>query len=291
MQKLAEQLEPPVTEEELTSEAPAEATESPPETPPQEVAEKPEQEKEKFVPHGAFHEEREKRKDLQRQLARVQQEQAQRDQILNDRLQQIYHAANPPQQLRDPNSDPDPLSAMQHNQQLTAQQLANLQNRIAQDDWNAQQAAQTQALVNWAQGQAAEFARETDDFSEAYGFMLERRHGELAAMGLPPQEVKRVLENDEMWIFQTAYQTGRNPGEIVYNMAKANGFQKKIDKPSAETKIETLQKGTQAAKTLGNGGTSAGMPTPEQIAAMSDDEFAEFKEKLSAKGKRISDVI
>ena len=108
-------------------------------------------------------------------------------------------------------------------------------------------------------------------------------------MGLSAEQVSTTLRNDELWLIHNAHQTEQNPGEIIYRMAKNTGFQKKSE-VTPEKKIETLQKGAEASKGLAAGSGSSA-PTPEQIAAMSDDEFATFKAGLQKKGKRLSDVL
>lgn len=291
MKNLAQEMEPPVPQEEIeAADTPVEAAE------PEAKAEEPKEEKQeaeqvKVVPHQALHEERQRRKEAQAEIARLRQEQAQRDAILSERLNQLYQASQPQPQLRDPQQDPDPLAAMAHNQQLTLQQLADLQKRVATEDWQRQQAQAAQQLVGWAQQQAVEFKAEKPDFDQAYNHVKSIRMGELQAMNLSPQQIAQTLYQDEMWVLQHAAQSGKNPAEILYNMAERTGYKLKQEQAPAEQKMETLQKGTQAAKTLGSGGAPAGTPTPEQIANMNDEEFEKLKADLRAKGKRISDII
>lgn len=289
--ELAQDLEPDVPQEEIEAAVP-ETPETPAEDPKLEVAKQEEAKPEKVVPLAALHEERQRRKELQAEIARERQDQAAKQAVIQERLNQMWAAQNPGPQFRDPNSDPDPLAAMQHNQNLTVQQLNELKQQRQVEEAQARQRHHTQQLVGWARHQANEYAQEAPDFGAAYQHMMTARRGELEAMGLHPQQVAATLEENELWVFQTAAQRGVNPAEMIYNMAKAAGYAKQVEKPAAEAseqKIATLQKGVAASKTLG-ASASNGKPTAEQIAAMTDDEFAEFKKTLK-RGQTLSDVL
>lgn len=290
MTDLANSLEPPVPQDEIdAAAADAEVVKTP-------EGEAPKQEPKadvegKTVPLAALHEERQKRKEIQQQWNKHQQEQAAREAVMQDRLNQLYAIQNPAPQYRDPDRDPDPLQAMAHNERLNAQQLHALQQERQMENARRQQEHQTQQLVGWAQGEAARFKAETPDFDGAYDHMRKLRVGELSAMGWSPQQVAEIVKGDELWVFQNAAQTGQNPAELIYRMAKNTGYASKAEPViPGDQKIDTLNKGMQAAKTL-TAGAQAGKPTPEQIAAMSEDEFAEFKAGLSKKGQRVSDVL
>lgn len=287
--ELAETLEPSVPQEEIDAasqaEPEAEAKAEAPKEKEQPKAE-PEVKEEKLVRLEALHEERGKRKELQRKLEQLERQQRERDAVLNDRLSQLY-AASQPKNEPDPN---DPLAVHDHKLEITQRELQQLKQRQQQEDYQRQQQAQRDGLVAWAQAQRDEFVAETPDFQDAYGFVLNRRLEELKALGLPPQEIRRTLENDELWIYHHAYQAGKNPAEVIYKMAKNTGYTGKKEVPN-EKKIETLQKGTEAAKSLGSGAAGSEWPTPEQIVAMDENEFAALKAKLSKKGKSLSDLM
>ena len=292
---LTADLEPEVPEEEIAAadEQPAEEAPVVEEKVEKPAAEKPVEEKEKFVPHAALHEERELRKELKAEVERLRQSLA----VQNDRFQQLWQVVQPQQQapqFRDPKSDPDPMEALAHNQAILAQQAQEAAQHRQQNEQRNQMQEHARRLTGWASAKAQEYAQENPDFPEAYKHIRMVRAQELQAMGYQGQELAERLYNEELGIFHEAAQRGLNPAEIAFNMARAAGWKpapKEQAKPTAEEKIETLQKGAQAAKTLGSGGAPSGMPTPEQIAAMGEEEFEELKAKLRSKGKRLSDII
>lgn len=292
---LAESLDPPVPEEEIAAAAEQPAAEEKPVV--EEKAEKqdkPEDDKKHtLVSHAALHAERERRKEIETQLRLERQERQRNEAIVADRLKQLYEAHQQGQQPQAPDEATDPLGAALHGQKLTQQQLRQLQERVAQEDWQRQQAANQQQFVTWAASQAEEFRKETPDFDDAYKHVREFRLGELEAMGLNRQQIAQTLYNDEMWIFQHAAQAGKNPAQLVYAMAQRTGYKPgaKEEADKNKEKIETLQKGLEASKTLGNGGAQAGWPTPEQIANMPEDQFDALKAKLKKQGKVLSDIL
>lgn len=282
MSDLAKDLEPPVAEDEIAAaaEQPAEK-----ETPKAEEAPKPEikdePDKQKFVPHQALHEERKRRQEVEANFRQLQQNQA----VLEQRLQQLWQAAQPKQEV--PNKEVDPLGYVDHTLNQTQAQLQQIEQWRQQQEAFAHQQRQAQQLASWAKNQASTFAADKSDFKPAYEHFIQLKSREFQAMGMPVDQIPHAVANFELGLFFQSAQTGRNPGEVIYEMAKSTGFQQK---PVADEKIQTLNKGMEAAKTLGNG-TPAGMPTPEQIAAMSEDEFAELKSSLAKKGKKVSDLL
>ena len=279
--ELAESLEP--TEVEDTQEAPeAEAPQEPkaeeaPETPEEEA--KPEKPPKGFVPHGALHEERQKRKEMEAQLQRIQQETTYRQQLMEQRLQQLYQSQQQANQPKPPSYEDDPLGNLKHTQELTQQQIQQLNDRYRQEAENRNRYEQAQAykaqLESVVQSDVAQFSQEHPDYLEALGHARQTRVRQHMAIGLSEAEAVQLMYQEEYQLAEAALQRGKSPAQAAYDIAKAYGWTK--GKPSSETKIETLQKGVKAAQSLGSGGTPTGTPSIDQLADMSDDEFAAFK--------------
>ena len=96
------------------------------------------------------------------------------------------------------------------------------------------------------------------------------------ALGMEKSEAIQTMLNEEYQLAYEAMQRGKSPAQAAYDIAKAYGWQKKVEKPPQQEKIETLQKGVKAASSLGSGGTPTGKVTVDAVASMSDDEFADF---------------
>ena len=248
------------------------------------VEKKEEVQPEKLVRLEALHEERGKRKELARQLEQEKQARAAFEATMQERMNQLYQAAHPQPQV-DPN---DPLAVQAHELAQHRQFLQTLAHKQANEEMQSRQIQAQQSLANWARSEAEEFKKQTPDFDGAYKHVVAQRTAQLRAMGLSPPEANQALIRDELWVYDHARQTGKNPGEVIYEMAKNTGY--KPSGSSPEQKMDALQKGVEASKGLANGSPPS-MPSPQQIADMSPSQFNEFKAKLQKKGLRLSDVL
>lgn len=235
---------------------------------PEAKAEAPEK-KVDTVPHAALHEERERRKELQRQL----QEQADRTAKMEERFSQFIKVAAPPA----PAEEPDPLT-----------RIDNLENKLSQTlsaaDQERKQQHEEQQFVNRYRASAEAFLKDRPDFAEAYQYLLNDRKSELELIGLSPTEVTKELIANERTIAENAYRAERNPAQVLYEMAKKRGYGASASAapaPKAEDKIEQLDKGLKAAKSLGSGGSKPdsgavweGLSLAD-IANMDDKEWSE----------------
>lgn len=281
--ELAQELDP-IEPEEAPAEAPtepveAEKVEVEPEVPEAEKA--PEKPPKGFVPQGALHEERERRKELQRQIAAVQNESAQRQSVLEQRFMQIQNAIAQQNAPKPPSFDEDPVAALKHGVDTTQEELRQIR-QYQQQEWQRQQEGQARQqyigqLAGAVSQAEAEFAQEKPDYLEAVKHFKTVRAQQLGALGYAPAQVSQMLDNEALAIADTALRNGRSPAEAAYLMAEAAGWKKKEEKPAENVqKMESLQKGTKAAQSLGSGGTPTGKLTVDAVASMSEDEFDDF---------------
>lgn len=279
------ELEPPVPEDEIAAAAEQPADTPDKETPKEEVAPK----KDTVVPHAALHEERERRKELQRELQQTREDQARRDAVLQDRMNQLYAMQHKEQPKPIPEYDQDPLTNLNARLAQQTEELTKLREAQTHSTQQQQRWAQQQQFVSSVQSrmisEESKFTEANPDYPDAARFLQEGRVKELKAMGNTPEQIVQVMRQDVLGLAVSCFQRGQNPAEAAYELAKARGYAKKA---SQEQKMDSLQKGVEASKTLAGGGSSAN-PTVEQIAAMSDEEYAAFKSKLG--GKRVSDLI
>jgi hypothetical protein len=282
MSDLAKSLEPPVAEAEVAAadEQPTQNTETKEEA----VVEvqKDEGERQKTVPHQALHEERKRRQEAEASLRQVRESQ----QVMEQRFQALWQQVQPKEVV--PDKEQQPLEYIDHELAQTKQKIAQWENWQAQQQQMQQRQQQAAQLAHWAKNEASSFAAEKSDFKPAYEHLMQLKAREFHARGVPNESIPHAIAEFELGVFWEAHQQGKNPGELMYRMAQSTGY---ANKPNAEAKVQTLNKGMEAAKTLGNSGVQGGMPTPEQIAEMSEEQFEVFKAELSKKGKRLSDVM
>jgi hypothetical protein len=246
------------------------------------------------VPLRKLREEEDRRRALEKEHVQLKEQFARADERLRMLFQAQEQTKNFAQeQTKDlpPDKTQDPLGFMEW-QQTQIERLANDQ-RAQQQSY--QQQAQLNA-VDTAYKQAwGTFANKTPDALDAYQHFVTVTAGYLEMQGVPQDRINALVENEERKITVAAMQRGVSPAELIYEKAKAFGFQpkpivtqqQKNDEATqkAEADIERRQKGAAAAKSLSTaGGTRGGQSvTALDLASMSDDEFAEVRAKLGDK--------
>lgn len=232
----------------------------------EEVKEKPsvevikEEPKEKFVPHQALHEERERRKELQQKV-----------QSMESRFQQLIESVTPVKNI--PTLDEDPV------QNFDAR-VREIEQTVTRQKEHQQQQEQEAAVVNAYRQAAESFSKETPDFPDAYKHYISGRTSELQAMGLNVQTAMQQVKQEEFWVALRCLQAGDNPAEKLYEAAKVRGYAKNVaEKETAEKKLETISKGQQAAK-LSGASSASGKLTLEALAEMDEEDFLKNWDKV-----------
>jgi chemotaxis protein histidine kinase CheA len=233
----------------------------------------------KKVNYGALHEERERRKELQRQL----QEQQQRTQKLEQTFQKLIERVQPPQQQQhEPSFDEDPIEALRVQNEKLARSVQEQNQTLAEQRAYAERVRQFEEFRNRYAESAQAFAKDQPDFGSAYHHLVKSRLDEYTHAGYTRKEAEQLLIEDEAAIVAKAYRDGVNPAERIYSLAKIRGYQAaaknqpaSVDKlEESVQKLEQLQKGLQASKSLSGGGGKAQAPlTLEAVANMDDEEF------------------
>jgi vacuolar-type H+-ATPase subunit I/STV1 len=224
------------------------------------VVEETKPEPEKTVPYGALHEERMRRKEMQREL----EDYRSKVQKMEDTFQAILKKQ---QEAEIPD---DPFERMSYDQQKLAQEQQELKQWKAQQEQQSAIAQQQQQFLRSYQEQAAQFAATTPDFQDAYQFVMNGRKREFEALGYSGEEVTQMIIADEVAFANKAFNDGVNPAERVYALAKARGFAGNTQ--TAEAKIDAAAKGVAASKSL-PAATKKGEITLEQMLTLKGDAF------------------
>jgi hypothetical protein len=230
-------------------------------------------EKEKFVPYGALHEEREKRKELQRS----QQESQERIRQMEARFQQVVERISQPQ-VAEPTFDEDPLTALRNeNEKIKRhlyQQSQSEQQRYAMEE----QQRRFVTFQSQYENSAREYIKEQPDFMDAYHQLAKGRLDEFQAAGYTKDQANQLLIEDEAAIVARAYQDGVNPAERMYALARARGYSPKaaqLVSQQANQRLEEVERGLEASKSVsqaGGGRADKGL-TLEALVEMDDEEF------------------
>lgn len=197
---------------------------------------------------------------------------------LSERLSRFEENLNPP-----PSFEDDPLGNLQHQ---TTQKFDKLSGDIGElkraIEGNSEQ-TQVYNLQTRIQEAERQFTQEHPDYPKAFQHIKDQRLRQYEILGLDASN----WDQEAASYIQTAIQSGRNPAEMVYDLAKQMGYQSEAPttvveetpepKPEPKSLKEQAQK-IQAAKSLS--GASGSQPKGDiqdmeaaDIDNLSDDEF------------------
>ena len=235
-----------------------------------------------WVRHGALHAERERRKKAEADLASEREFRARVDArllALNGLDEAKPVDAGPP----------DPATDMVGYVRHLDRKLAGLEGQMGQTV-RASAAEREQAALNHAYlSDARGFVERNPDFIAGYRHLQHSRDQELALAGHDDPAVRlEIIKAEERDIVIRALQNGASPAERIYALAKARGFRNdsgETGRAAAAERIETIQRGQAAAKSLSSvGGTSGEALTAEALANMPQEEFNTLYERLKSGG-------
>ena len=243
--------------------APQEVKEAPQEV----IVEKKETPKvpEGFVPHGALHEERARRKEIQKELIELKDKHARAD----ERLKMLgENKGKDPE----PTYDEDPLGYSKREIERVKSQLEQVTKNDNLTELRGE--VDRMRIQRTVERMESSFERETPDYKKALEFYATSRAETISEMGYEREEASELVRDEMAGIVSRAIETGKNPAEVIYKMSKKAGFSTK--EPSTE-KMDTLKKAESASRSLSDsGGKSRGELTAEAIAEMSDDDFGKL---------------
>lgn len=240
----------------------------------------------KMVPHSALHAEREERKKAQARAELLEK----RTNIILERLMAQQSAPQQQQQKPPevviPDKDEDPAGWVAATMQQMAKKLETYEQRDQQQAQAQTQAQQRQEVINTIINQAVplekEFSAVTPDYNDASEFLQASRAAEYEALGWTQQQIQNQINQDKLTIAAAALDGGKNPAEVVYNLAKLRGYVKKGSPAkqqqqslSATERLAALRAGTEQGQSLSQGrGAPPRKITADVLANMSDAEFS-----------------
>lgn len=230
--------------------------------------EKPVEPPEGFVAHGAFHEERQRRKALQAQVEQMEK----RWSDLVAKMQQT-----PQPQAPDPAQDfPGHVS---HQLNQLGQQVGEVAKKTETFEQFQEQQKQEAAFISAYSQAAQSFAAAQPDFTQAYNHWLNNRLEELVDAGYSNEQALHIRSAEERGIVTKAFQDEVNPAQRLYAVAKRRGYTAASTTPAPEQKLDPAEKlkqieqGQRATPAMGGSGMKPKL-TLQSVAQMSDEEFA-----------------
>ena len=233
---------------------------------------------EKMVALAALHEERSRRKEIDRQNRDLQQQVAE----MRGKFAVIDRLTAPPR-APEPTLESDIFGVVKN----TTATVDDIKRRLDAADRERHDTAMRDGLVRAYQIDAAQFEAATPDFKAAYDHLLASRAQELIALGHDsPQAVHQALLADEFAVAQMALAARRSPAEVIYNLARQRGY---VKGTTGRDRLDTISRGQQASKSFAGAGGGSGEAemTAEALLKMPMDEFEAWCTKNPARAKRI----
>jgi hypothetical protein len=146
--------------------------------------------------------------------------------------------------LRD--DDDEPITDLAHVKRIIKAFVAR---QAADQEAEAQQQKFIRTTRSVSDGMTAyeqDFAVDHPDYFKAAGFYREQRQAELEDMGYQGATLNRKLAQELYGLAGEAMTAGRDPAEVVYNMAKRRGFAS--GKDAANAKLQKLAAGSGSAQ-------------------------------------------
>ncbi|WP_315831099.1 hypothetical protein [Bradyrhizobium prioriisuperbiae] len=233
---------------------------------------------EKMVALAALHEERSRRKEIDRQNRELQQQVAE----MRGKFAVIDRLTTPPPAPR-PTVESDIFGVVK----TTTATVDDIKRRLDTADRERHETAIRDDFVRAYQVDAAQFEAATPDFKAAYDHLLASRAQELVALGYDsPQAVHQALLADEFAVAQMALASRRSPAEVIYNLARQRGY---VKGAGGRDRLDTISRGQQANKSFAatGGGSGGAEMTAEALLKMPMDEFEAWCSKNPQRAKRI----
>lgn len=229
---------------------------------------------------AALREERNERKRLSAEVKSYRE----RQDKLDARLKAVFSEEQPAEQ--EAQFEEDPASHLKNKTNKLEKGQEEIQNFFKQQK-------AMQELTSYAQNNVSEFKKEAPDYDQAYEFIRGERIKELMAINdCEEGEAAQLVNQEELNFTIQCAQKGRNAAKALFAYAKQRGYKaaegdEAEESPEAK-KLTTIAKGMASSKSLSSAaGKSNQLLTAEALAAMSDEEFSEFKAKNPRKFREI----
>jgi hypothetical protein len=249
---------------------------------PAEPAAPPEQDR--MVPRAALLEERKARQAHAAEIAKLREQNARYEERMQV-FRELQAAEKPQAGLPDITTDP------QGYVEYLGRQQAEIQAQQQRDAAEREQHAQIRQLQKWATGYEVEFKKSTPDWTLAMDHLRASGTAELLAQGISPEQVQAGLDAYVLRVAWDARQSGANPAERLYNIAKTRGYTKPADtstQSSVEQQADAISRGQRlAAGAPGSGSAGGADVTTEWLANAQPREFNAFVAKYPAKARQL----
>lgn len=186
---------------------------------------------------------------LQRALEEAQRKVGQ----LEANIAQLQQKSVEPQ-IEEPGDD-DPLGQMMHKLNLVTKTVTDLQARLVEQQSQQQELSKFQQFQQQVGQLRDQFTKTHADFNDAYNHVRAARVADLKMFGYSEADIQKALFQEEVQLAQNAVRMGKNPAEVVYDMARRHGYTPKVGNAPAtpttpDAKLQSIQQAQAASKNL-----------------------------------------
>jgi hypothetical protein len=178
-----------------------------------------------------------------------------------------------------PDYEEDPLGHMQHKLKEYDSELGSAKDQISQQ----QEVNKHLQLAQQVNAMESSFRATHPDYDDAMNHLRETRKDELTLFGITDeQQIEAELQSNARNIAMVAMQQGKNPAELIYQLATRAGYKAtKAPSNTGETTLETVLKGQEtASQTLSKGGEAEKGNTMDALLNADGETFDKMWEDI-----------
>lgn len=203
---------------------------------------------------------------------------------------ELYNKALEEIQQKNQQHEPefDPIDSDAHN--VYMKEINALKSRLERQDANLTENERRQRFAQTVDYQAAEMAKKTPDFNEAYKYLINTEIQKGKMLGLSEQEAQGYALQQIQPIAWNAYDRGQNVAEVTYNLAKTYGYKSTSSgtKTNTTPNLDKIEKNMHKSQSIINEvkGVSTKL-SPDTNRYISPEDF---KQKMGGKNGRGTDI-
>ena len=156
--------------------------------------------------------------------------------------------------------------------------LKKFEDEKAETDRNAELVAAQRELDYYISVAEDQFEANTQDYGSAVDFLKNAKTEELILAGEDRRQIPAIIAHQFRTMSSNAFNTGKNPAEVLYKIAGNYGYTKTANEEHEEIKkdnaLEEIDEGQKkASKKLPKGGTVKKKLTAAGLLELEGDEF------------------
>lgn len=221
---------------------------------------------EKMVSIHALHQARMENREMREKMAK---------------MEKLFQDMQQRPQVQLPEFEQDPATHLKLTTQQQQERIEQLSQTLEQQQRQTEEQRQDQQLRTQFAQVEAEFSKTVPDYPHATHYLANTLSQQLYEQGYSQEQIGPMVYNQfKNWVLQAA-QAGLNPAHFAYETAKARGYRPQPTQGTNKEKIESINKGQSAAKSLSST-SGKGEPelTLEAMAEMSEDDLAKNWHKI-----------